>query len=532
MKITLYKNCILTNSYREVFDCKIRNFGKDETGEPKYNSFFNLYLSSLENFVYIDNDTIYTNFKGSLYFDLSINNENLYTYNYMKIENNDFVRYCFIDDIEIRNDIAVVKYSEDIWHTYSKDMKMKKSLLYSTLYDLNGSTIIAKYLPKDYLEKDLTMNSLFEYTSQNYATLLMKIQLYNLDEQGKQTARLNFNTMVLTKQSEASYIELNYISVETAINNIILNSAVKQVKYDNNDWYYEISDIMIIPNKLLVNVNHSIRILFNLDSYYFVDFVRYLYRDNDLFTYKEIFSYTYNQNDIRKIVSIGSFVNRIQIDQNGKPIDIKVRISADYNNTSIIFCIQGKIIDVTNDFFYEAPVKSVTSSEFQLAKLNKSIKTVNSVGSGLNSVGSLIGGLSLGSAGLSLAGVQAGFQTATTIMDIKSKYYDSTKMIQTKDISPITYIYGIIIYKITSLNEDEVLEALNEQGYLVENDVTSSIDPIVIEEVTEDTNIINPIRFNRISIYGEFTQNIAKTIEEILMNGTKIIYNRSGNGII
>lgn len=532
MKITLYKNCILTNSYREVFDCKIRDFGKDETGETKYNSFFNLYLNSLENFVYIDNDSIYTNFKGSLYFDLTINNENLYNYNYMKIENNDFVRYCFIDDIEIRNDIAVVRYSEDIWHTYSKDIKMKKSLLYATLHDLKESTIVAKYLPKDYLENDLTMNSLFEYTPQNYGTLLMKVQLYKLDEQGTQTARLNFNTMVLTKQSEAAYIHFDYTYIETVINNIILNSAVKQVNYDDNDWYYEISDIIIIPNKLLVNVSHTVQILFNLEDYYFVDFVNYLYKNNDLFTYKEVFSYTYNQDDIRKIVSIGSFVNRIQIDQNGKPIDIKVRISADYNNTSIIFCIQGKIIDVTNDFFYEAPVKSVTSSEFQLAKLNKSIKTLNAVGSGVNAVGSLVGGLAVGSVGMTLAGVQAGFQTATNIMDIKSKYYDSTKMVQTKDIAPITYIYGIIIYKIVPLNEDEVLQALNEQGYLVENDVTLSIDPVEIETVTEDTNIINPIRFNRISIYGEFTQNITKQIEEILMNGTKIIYNRSGNGII
>lgn len=530
MKITLYKNCILTNSYREVFDCKIRDFGKDETGETKYNSFFNLYLSSLENFVYIDNDTIYTNFKGSLYFDLSINNENLYTYNYMKIENNDFVRYCFIDDIEIRNDIAVVKYSEDIWHTYSKDIKLKKSLLHSTLYDLKESTIVEKFLPKEYTEKDIELLPITEIGANALCTLLFKIQLFKLSTEGSITNRILFNTMIRDSENNIDYqYGINIIQnlIKKATNNI--------VSYKNEDWFYDIDDIMILPTAIFPKFDIPVT-LFSIDDYEFINFVPAVIFasgtiQKQLFEYNIVKEYEYNT-DLRKIISIGTLNSKVDILQNGKPIKIKVLISADDTNTSILFLIQGKVLDVTSDFIYTPSIASVSSSENQLSKLNRNIKKVNAIGSGINAIGSIGAAFATGSYGMGLAGIQAGFQTITNLKDIKSKTYDSTRLIQVKDVSPQNYIYGITVFKMVTLNDDEVLQALNEQGYIVENDTTLSIDPIDIEEVTEDTNIINPIRFNRISIYGEFTQNIAKQIEEILMNGTKIIYNRSGNGII
>ena len=123
MIITLYKNCILTDAYSEVFDV----FHKDQMG----NTPLEHYLESLERKSFTIPHTYVTN-SGKISFDLIDENDTeFYDFNYMSIhdEINHFTRFCFIDAITVVNCIAVVSYVEDVWSNYAPSLQMRKSLL-------------------------------------------------------------------------------------------------------------------------------------------------------------------------------------------------------------------------------------------------------------------------------------------------------------------------------------------------------------------------------------------------------------------
>ena len=134
MFVTLYKKCILNNDYNEVIDCTSRS--RIENNLLKFYSHFTEYLDTLTSYTFSVEDTYITN-EGSINLPLSLpNNQELQEYNYMRISyyaTNQHTyrttRYCFIDNIDIRNDIAVVSYSTDIWHTFSQYMTIRRSYL-------------------------------------------------------------------------------------------------------------------------------------------------------------------------------------------------------------------------------------------------------------------------------------------------------------------------------------------------------------------------------------------------------------------
>ena len=141
---TLYKNCILNNSYTEVFD----TIHKDSNN----NTAFDRYINTLTKFEGSIADS-YGSASGSFSIELDFltngTKDNIYEYNYMLFNDtdNNFKRYCFIDNIEVVNGYVIVRYSEDIWHTYSKDMNIRKSLLTnSEEIDPIINPIIAQYV--------------------------------------------------------------------------------------------------------------------------------------------------------------------------------------------------------------------------------------------------------------------------------------------------------------------------------------------------------------------------------------------------
>ena len=124
MKITLYKNCILTDNYHEVFDLTLKTVDGVES------SVFTDYLKSLEkteitleNMYYTRNMTFIFSFSGEKRY------EEVYSYNYCKIEVEDLVRYCFITDIILCNTVVKYKTKEDIWSNYALDMNIRNSYL-------------------------------------------------------------------------------------------------------------------------------------------------------------------------------------------------------------------------------------------------------------------------------------------------------------------------------------------------------------------------------------------------------------------
>ena len=123
MIITLYKNCILTDAYSEVFDV----FHKDVNKKTSLDR----YLETLQQKVIFTPNTYVSN-SGKISFDLIDENDTeFYDFNYMSIhdETNHFTRFCFIDAITVVNGIAVVSYVEDVWSNYAPSLQMRKSLL-------------------------------------------------------------------------------------------------------------------------------------------------------------------------------------------------------------------------------------------------------------------------------------------------------------------------------------------------------------------------------------------------------------------
>ena len=127
MNITLYKKCILSNSYSEVFDVfhKTKNPVTNEETVA-----LQRYLSSLTKYEIVA-DNVYVPNSGKITLELNEDNVNIYEYNYMYLEDtdNNFRRYCFIDDITVVNGLAVISFSEDIWSNYASSMEIRKSLL-------------------------------------------------------------------------------------------------------------------------------------------------------------------------------------------------------------------------------------------------------------------------------------------------------------------------------------------------------------------------------------------------------------------
>src|SRR5574344_2198095 len=145
MNITLYKKCILSNSYSEVFDV----FHKDSNNKVALER----YLASLQKYE-IGADNVYVPNSGRITLELSEGNVDIYEYNYMYLEDtdNNFRRYCFIDDITVVNGLAVISFSEDIWSNYASSMEIRKSLLvrsratkYGSYYIENGVVHDTRY---------------------------------------------------------------------------------------------------------------------------------------------------------------------------------------------------------------------------------------------------------------------------------------------------------------------------------------------------------------------------------------------------
>ena len=77
MNITLYKKCILSNSYSEVFDV----FHKDSNDKVALDR----YLASLQKYEIVA-DNVYVPNSGKITLEVSEGNVNIYEYNYMYLE--------------------------------------------------------------------------------------------------------------------------------------------------------------------------------------------------------------------------------------------------------------------------------------------------------------------------------------------------------------------------------------------------------------------------------------------------------------
>ena len=520
------------------------------------------YLSSLTKYE-ITADNVYVPNSGKITLELDFAYENvsnnIYEYNYMYLEDtdNNFRRYCFIDDITVVNGLAVISFSEDIWSNYASSMEIRKSLLVRSRATKYGSWSIPFYAPGMEYEgnNELKINELFE-KPQNYrqVAIICQVQIYQLSEQGTVSKREIYEFFVSNKvDTQSSYILMPVQSAYSTILDLIAYSSVNKITFNNEEWNYEIYNIILLPE------------IFNV-SFEVVSPISVLKKDNvttyinllpDSVVGNESIVYTAEKtiNCNFKQFRIGTILSAFDVVQNGTSLKVKLGYFASKTEFGLYINFQNQIYDITNDFLLELPVSVQTADVTQQQASARELKTMNaklgiangalqirkgmldtSIGFGSMLLGGAVGGVSgiglmTGGAGGFASGTSEIGKGITSIIGSKKELeianraqFVSNRGVKLLTNTALTANYGIVIFEIQPDNETEVQANIDNIGYVCNEIVDDLFNQPITDTVATAYNVM---RFDFANVFGNFTQKIAKALRDILYNGFKIWYDET-----
>ena len=585
MKIILYKKCILSNSYSEVFDV----FHK--TKDPLTNEetvALQRYLSSLTKYE-ITADNVYVPNSGKITLELDFDYENvsnnIYEYNYMYLEDtdNNFRRYCFIDDITVVNGLAVISFSEDIWSNYASSMEIRKSLLVRSRATKYGDWSIPFYAPGMAYEgnnplkfTDLAgQNIQLSDTNNRNVALICQLQVYNLSQEGVISDRKVYTVAANTLDIELS--EGTFVfplkktpakeSVYEIIRQLYIKSSAKEfiVPGTNNlpSLYYQISNVLLLPGYCVTGQSKTNTIgMINITGsatcvFYKLDISIGDIPSND----SMVFVKTITLDKNFKRIGIGCITNLQPVVENGTSIEVKIGIAYDDFSVGVYLVFQNKIIEITNDFLLEIPISVQTADVTQQQLANRELKTMNAklgiANAGIDIATGYMGAIiNAGIIGLgvemnavlpatSYSGMSTGMKGAggfassinsvgkgitSLIGSQKQLEVANRSMFATNKGTNINYNvmlnarFGIVIAYMQPDNESEVQANINNTGYVCNEIVDNIFNKPITDTVATAYNVM---RFEFANIFGNFTQSIAKALRVILYNGFKIWYDET-----
>lgn len=548
MIIKLYKNCILTDAYSEVFDV----YHKDANAKTALDR----YLETLEQKTIATPHTYVTN-SGKISFDL--NDENgteFYDFNYMSItdEINNFTRFCFIDAVTVVNGIAVVSYIEDLWSNYAPSLQMRKSLLTrSRIIDYGSYKIPFYSLGMEYQgNNQLKLTRLFDLsTAYPEVNVVVQLQLYKLSEQGKLSERLITEAFLSYKQNDVVSNDWDISQAELFIQRLMQDSSSKKISIGGIEFNYEIYNIILIPKEFGIPVNtiapsttNTQTTIGNATALFRI--ISPLATDTKLnITNTKTIACNFKQ------FKIGTLITAYDIVQNGTNIEIKLGYQTDFYDFKLFIMFQNQIYDITSDFKIEVPISVQTADVTQQQATAREMAQFNAkmgIASGAMQIGSAvvsglvggaktISGIATGSDSMIMSGVdqmgQSPFNVGRGIMNIISSakqleianraMYVSNRGCKITGNSVIASYYGIVIYEIQPDNEVEVQANIDNCGYVC-NEI---VDNLLSSITTGTTNKWNVMQFEYVNIYGKFTQRIADALRDILYAGFKIWYDET-----
>lgn len=550
MIIKLYKNCILTDAYSEVFDVYRRD-ANNKTALDRY-------LGTLEQKTITTPHTYVTN-SGKISFDLIDENDTeFYEFNYMSItdEVNNFTRFCFIDAITVVNGIAVVSYIEDIWSNYAPSLQMRKSLLTrSRIIDYGSYKIPFYSLGMEYQgNNQLKLVELFEKAQQyQQVGIILQVQLYKLTTQGAVSDREIYEFFVSSKiQKQDNYISYRPVaSADNVLFNIIKKSSNTKITWNNEEWNYEVYNAIYVPETFNIPLNASqgtpIKIYTEGDvDFYFVVFPASMLGSLEI-------QYTQQKTIVSnfKQFKVGTILNAYDIIQNGSNIEIKVGYFASKTDFGLYLSFQNQILDITKDFMREFPINVQTADVTQQQATARELSQLNAklgIASGAMQIGSAMNDIAMGASKVAFGGYtgqlgsvlkgaeqisNAPFEAGRGIINIISSkkhldianraLYVSNKGTKLLSNAALCANYGIVLYEIQPDNEVEVQANIDNCGYVCNEIVDNLFNTIT----TGTTNKWNVMQFDYVNIYGKFTQRIADVLRDILNAGFKIWYDET-----
>ena len=537
MIITLYKNCILTDAYSEVFDV----FHKDRNNQTALNR----YLATLVQKTIAIPHTYVTN-SGKISFDLIDEYDTeFYDFNYMSIrdETNNFTRFCFIDAITVVNGIAVVSYVEDVWSNYAPSLQMRKSLLTrSRIIDYGSYKIPFYSLGMEYQgNNELKITPLFENTSNKF-NLIMQTQVYKLSEQGELSERDIIESYVALKQEDNTY-RSSFSSFEALY--LAKTLTVKSSKTQlTSGEYYEVYNILILPESLHILQESDVTLSYNVfDNVYIIALVENVVSmENINYTATKKLPCNYKQ------FKVGTLLNAYDLVQNGTDITVKIGYYATNTDFNIYLNFQNQIYEITKDFMLDLPISVQTADVTQQQATAREVANLNAKLGIARGAMQIVGGVADVALGATQANISSSWgkqlkgagQITSGLMDVgggimniisqkkqldiaNRAMYVTNKGVEVLSNTALIALYGIVVYEIQPDNEVEVQANIDNCGYVCNEIVDNLFNTIT----TGTTNKWNVMQFDYVNIYGKFTQRIADVLRDILNAGFKIWYDET-----
>ena len=562
MNITLYKKCILSNSYSEVFDV----FHK--TKDPITNEetvALQRYLSSLTKYEIVA-DNVYVPNSGKITLELNEDNVNIYEYNYMYLEDtdNNFRRYCFIDDITVVNGLAVISFSEDIWSNYAGSMEIRKSLLVRSRATKYGDWSIPFYAPGMAYEgnNELQINELFE-KPKNYreVAIICQVQLYQLSTQGEISKREIYEFFVSNRvtNADSSYILMPVQSAFSTLLNLIAYSSANEITFNNEKWHYEVFNFVLLPEIFNVSLNEvspiSVFKTGNVTTYINLLSDSVVGNESIVYTAEKTIDCNFKQ------FKIGTMASAFDVVQNGTPLKVKLGYFASKTEFGVYINFQNQIYDITNDFTLELPVSVQTADVTQQQASARELRSLNAklgIAGGSIDIASGVAETAIGWAttglGMSLGNVAdaAPFAGTDTVLKGTSGVFSGmanagkgilriigsnkeleianrAQFVSNRGIKLLTSTalvanYGVVIFEIQPDNTTEVQANIDNTGYVCNEIVDDLFNKPITDTVATAYNVM---RFDFANVFGNFTQKIAKALRAILYSGFKIWYDET-----
>ena len=426
--LTLYQNCRINDSYKNVFSQQVL--------PPNYQtSPFSAYLNSLTQFTIVL-DQVYQEDNTRFNFLLKETGyTDIYAFNYMKIESQatdntpNIIRYAFINSITIVNDIGIIDYKLDIWHSFStKILGLNKSYLKGLrVVNGTGGLIQPNYrtLPIDYEGNNKLVLPTEKYANTDKCYIIVELQSYNGTELGNasevEVTYVYFNKKITYTHTSSGDVHQGTITSQTDIKfndindflHFILNhkNGKNVGNYSSlgtlnflNEKYYDIGNIYVIPyfdfSTFLLTTGRAIINNPTNDGLGYAGCIVGLESSSPITSQSNKFqqintgTFTYNF----KRTSVGLINAQIPVVENGTSISYAVYISVNQISCKLFLNIFNKLIDITDNFKLNLPFTQLNGDVLAQQKISRELANRN------NTL-DLIKNISVGATGLANAGL-------------------------------------------------------------------------------------------------------------------------------
>lgn len=537
-KIILYKNCIVTSSYTEVF---------------RSQQLLDSYLGSLINkTTETEIFPINYNIQGTIKLTLNKFSQteilDLFTYNYMKITSTEtrptLKLYMIITNIRTDNTLIYFDYIIDCWHTYMGEWSIRYGLLTNCLRTNEYSEIKEYDYPLDYItNKSLTLHK-EDYTDS--LCIIAEMSIFDLATAGQSNSISNWVNILgfLDTTDRTIRYTLNQYEVDKCIQVLTTKQNKKELQYSYlaDKYYFKIVNLYVVPFVWVCNNIGDTNWHIPFNTTY--DYIRGNFISGDQYKLYSLYEYTLLKD--KKIRSYGFFSSQFSYNFNNNDMKIKIYSYNDNYNFKLYINSNDGFNEITNLFKYELNFDVSDASVLVQQEIEKKLQNVYGMQQKVNGYTDILAGTA--KIGLGATEIAGGFMSGNPLLSArggsniiggfsqqvngitnidvantkiesanKNKYINSFA-VNNENIAIINAMFGICYLYISNndiLNKDEVDNITSIIGYKVNTILTS-----IKNTITDNYDVL---KFNTIVIRGCNT-NVNDVITSILTNGVKIWY--------